>query len=145
MRTCRRNSCSMDSISGGVILSILFGVAAGFLFANELLPFITTGVIVSAIVAAIVLILLWISIISRKPYADNDCVCENFTLLLTGAFGTLVTTFIILSVVLVTSSTIFAILVGLAAFFFALTIAGAVSYLSCIANCDCDCDCNNCD
>ena len=142
MRPCRRNSFSLDGGSAGVILSIIFGVAAGFLFFNGFLPTITTGVIVSGIVAAIALVLFWISIISRKPYTDNDCVCENFGLLLTGALGTIITTFIILSVTLVVTSPIFAILVGVAAFFFALAIAGIVSYLGCIADCDdCDCDC----
>lgn len=144
MRTCRRNSYSFDGNSFGVILSILFGVAAGFLFFNGLLPTITTGVIVAGIVAIVALILFWVSIITRKPYTDNDCVCENFGLLLTGALGTLVTTFIILSVTLVVTSPIFALLIGVAAFFFALTIAGIVSYLDCIADCGCDCD-RDCD
>lgn len=147
MSSCRRNTCSCDSGMMGVVLSILFGVAAGFLFFNGFLPTITLGAIVAAVVALVALILFWISVISRKPYTDTDCVCENFGLLLTGIFGTLISAFIIFSVSLVATSTVFAILVGLLAFFFALTIVGIVSYLSCIADCDrdCDCDCNcNC-
>ncbi len=143
MNSCRRNTLSFDSGSLGVFLSILFGVAAGLLFFNGFLPTITTGVIVATAVAGAALILFWISVISRKPYTDSDCICENFGLLLTGAIGTLVSAFIIFSVTLVVTSPIFAILIGLVAFFFALTLAGIVSYLSCLADCDdCDCDCN---
>ncbi len=142
MNSCRRNSYTFDGNTIGVILSILFGVAAGFLFFNGLLPTVTTGVIVAGIVAAIALILFWVSVISRKPYTDNDCVCENFGLLLTGILGTFVTTIIILTVTLVVTSPIFAILVGLAAFFFALIIVGIISYLSCIADCEDDCNCD---
>lgn len=138
MGTCRRNSCACDSGMMGVILSILFGVAAGFLFTNGLLPTITFGAIVAAVIAVVALILFWVSVISRKPYSETDCVCENFGLLLTGIFGTLITAFIVLSVTLVATSTVFAILVGLLAFFFALTIAGIVSYLACVADCECD-------
>ena len=143
MNSCRRNTVSYDSGTMGVILSILFGVAAGFLFFNGFLPTITFGAIVAGVVALVAFVLFWISVISRKPYTDSDCVCENFGLLLTGAFGTLITAFIIFSVTLVTTSTIFAILVGLLAFFFALTIAGIVSYIACLADCnDCDCNCD---
>lgn len=143
MSSCRRTTVSYDSGSLGVILSILFGVAAGFLFFNGFLPTITLGTIVAAVVAGVALILFWVSLISKKPYTDNDCVCENFGLLLTGALGTLITAFIIFSVTLVTTSVVFAILIGVSAFFFALTIAGIVSYLGCLADCDdscCDCD-----
>lgn len=140
MNSCRRNTLSYDSGTLGVFLSIIFGVGVGLLFFNGFLPTITTGVIISAAVAAIALILFWVSVITRKPYTDNDCVCENFGLLLTGAIGTLVSAFIIFSVTLVVTSPVFAILIGLAAFFFALTLAGIVSYLGCLADCD-DCDC----
>ncbi|MBR5586961.1 MAG: hypothetical protein IKW02_03270 [Clostridia bacterium] len=141
MNSCRRNTVSYDSGTLGVILSVLFGVGAGLLFYNGFLPTITTGIILAAAVAGGALILFWISLISRKPYTDTDCVCENFGLLLTGAIGTLLSALVILSVTLVTTSTVFAILIGLAAFFFALTFAGLVSYFSCLADCD-DCDCN---
>ena len=143
MNSCRRNTLSYDSGTLGVFLSIVFGVGSGLLFFNGFLPTITTGVIISAAVAAIALILFWVSVITRKPYTDNDCVCENFGLLLTGAIGALVSAFIIFSVDFVAGSTIFAILIGLAAFFFALTLTGIVSYLSCLTDCD---DCNsNCE
>lgn len=141
MNSCRRNTLSYDSGTLGVFLSIVFGVGSGLLFFNGFLPTITTGVIISAAVAAIALILFWVSVITRKPYTDNDCVCENFGLLLTGAIGALVSAFIIFSVDFVAGSTIFAILIGLAAFFFALTLTGIVSYLSCLTDCD-DCNCN---
>ena len=143
MSSCRRNTLSYDSGTLGVILSILFGVGVGLLFFNGFLPTITTGVILAAAVAGASLILFWISALCRKPYTDTDCACENFGLLLTGAIGTLVSAFIIFSVTLVVTSTIFAILIGLAAFFFALTLVGIVSYIGCLADCDnCDCDCN---
>ena len=141
MNSCRRNTVSYDSGTLGVILSIIIGVGVGLLFFNGFLPTIINGVILAAAVAGAALILFWISVISRKPYTDSDCVCENFGLLLTGAIGTLVSAFIIFSVTLVVTSTIFAILIGLLAFFFALTLAGIVSYISCLADCD-DCNCN---
>ncbi|MBR6523417.1 MAG: hypothetical protein IKT39_02250 [Clostridia bacterium] len=140
MNSCRRNTLSYDSGTFGVFLSIIFGVAAGLLFFNGFLPTISTGIIVAAVVAAIALILFWVSVISRKPYTDNDCICENFGLLLTGIIGTLVSAFVIFSVDFVIGSTVFAILIGLAAFFFALTLTGIVTYLGCLADCD-DCDC----
>lgn len=141
MNSCRRNTYGCDSGMMGVVLSILFGVAAGFLFSNEFLPTVIFGAIVAAVVAVVALILFWVSVISRKPYSETNCVCENFGLLLTGIIGTLITAFTVFSIALVVGSTFSAILVGLLAFFFALTLAGIVSYLACVANCEDDCDC----
>lgn len=142
MRNCRRNSYSCDSNTMSVIISLIFGGVVGALYFFALLPSIITGTIVAAVVALVILILFWISVISRKPYSEYDCVCENLAALITGVIGTLITSFIIFSITLVTGSTIYAILVGLLAFFFALTLISGASYLSCLTDCDCDCDCD---
>ena len=142
MRSNRRNTLSFDGTALGVVLSILFGVAAGFLFFSGLLPTVIFGAIGASVVALVALILFWVSLINKKPYNDTDCACENFGLLLTGAIGTLITSFIVFSVTLVAASPIFAILIGLLAFFAALTLVGIVSYLACLADCDDGCDCD---
>ena len=126
----------------GVFLSLIFGGIAGVLFYFGFLPAVINGVIVAASVAAIVLVLFWISVVFRKFSSDNDCICENYGVLLTGIIGTLITAAAVFSLTLVTGTTIFAILVGLVAFFFALTLSGTVSFLDCKADCDCNCDCD---
>lgn len=142
MTNYRRNSCTYDGSMMGVFLSILFGGVAGVLFFFGFLPTVTFGVIVAAAIAVIALVLFWISIVYRRYSSDNDCICENFGTLLTGIFGTLITAAVVFSLTLVTGTTIFAIIVGLAAFFFALTISGIVSFLNCKADCERECSCN---
>jgi len=122
-----------------VVLSVLFGIAAGFLFANGFLPFVFVGIGIALGIAIITLILLWGAVTAKKPYSDNDCICENLGLLLAGIIGTIITSIIALSVFLIPGVTIFAILVGLVAFFFALLLIGIVSYLTCVSDCDDDC------
>lgn len=142
MGTCKRNTYVYDGSVMSVILSIIFGVVVGALFYYALLPAITTGVIIAAALAGLVLVLFWISALMRKYYSDNDCVCQNIGTLLTGIFGTIVSSFIALSVALEIATMSYAILIGLVGFFFALTITGAISYLNCKADCDCDCNCD---
>ena len=142
MTNCRRNSCTYDSGMTGVFLSLVFGAVAGVLFYFGFFPTITFGVIVAAVTAIITLVLFWISIVYRRYSSDNDCICESYGTLLTGIFGTLITAAVVFSVALEVATTGFAILVGLVAFFFALTIIGTVNFLSCKADCECDCNCD---
>ena len=142
MGSNRHHTCSCDSRMISVAISIFFGIAAGFAFSKNLLPFVFVGIGIALTIAVIALILFWHVITAKKMYSDNDCICENFGLLLTGIIGTIVTSVIALSVRLLPFITVFAILVGLVAFFFALTIIGIISYLACVSDCDDDCDCD---
>ncbi len=137
MSSCRR-TCCIDLGFIGVLLSVIFGIAIGVLYFLELLPSALIGAIIAISFAVIALIIFFVTALVKNRHLNNDCICESSGLILTGIVGSLITGFISLTVSLATISVALAVLLGFVGFFFALTIAGIVSLLSCVSGCDCD-------
>ncbi len=122
---CEKMNCFSCNI-GSIIISILFGVIIGILFALGFLPFIVIAVFVALGLSIIALVFLFVAILPRSmTETSNACNCilrRNIGCFLAGIFGTLLSTIAVLSVGVISISIPAIILVAIAAIFFALLI-----------------------
>ncbi len=133
--------CNSFCISGHVVavfLAIVAGVVAGLLFANEMIPNITTVVEIALVLAGISLILLvWGLFTAAVPACQRGrlaaCLCCNSTFLLTGIIGTIVASVLALAIELIPGAIAAAVLVGFVAFFFTILLAGLILLIQCLA------------
>ena len=131
-------SCDNKLCSGcgclGVVISAIFGIIAGVLFAFGFIPFVlTTAWIVLGLAVLTLLILVGtvIAVNARECSDLSKCLCKNGACLLTGVVGTILTSIVSLSVVLDVASVPVIVLVAVVAFFFALMLIGLTSLLAC--------------
>lgn len=128
---CNFSACSCISI----LIAVLFGVAIGILFFFDLIPaaIVTTWIAFGvAIFALAVLIIGVLFAAASSSGALIRCLCSNAVCLLVGIIGTLITTIIALSIDLATGVVGIALLFGVGAFFFLLTVIALIALILCI-------------
>lgn len=128
---CRFSACNC----AGIVLSIIFGVIIGVLFAFELIPGIATGIWIAFGFAGLAAV-LWIAGVYAAAASASEplatCLCGNSRCLAVGIIGTFVTTIIALTLDLVAPSLLGAALIALGAFFFSFTGVGLLALIACI-------------
>lgn len=130
------NTCSPCG-AVGVVISIILAAVTGIVFANGLLPTITTAVWIAFGLAVFSLATLiaggYLSSLTRCA----KCICKNGTCLLVGAVGTIVAAIIALSITIAVTSTAVIVLIALGAFFFFLMLIALASYIYCLVKNSC--------
>ena len=108
-----------------IILGILFGIVSGLLFYFSLLPVFQTTIFFIFGVSILVLILYVLGIYAsnRSSNQDRRNLLSNNTYSIFAILGSIITTLIAISIVLVPFNTLIAILVGIIVFFFILTLS----------------------
>lgn len=130
------NRCGFTACSCiGIIISIIFSVIIGLLFAFGFIP----GIVIStwiafglSILTLIFLMLLVLTNAAKPSEALKKCLCNNTACLLTGIFGTIISSLAALSIVLTPEFISVIVLVAIGAFFFMLMIIGLIAIISCI-------------
>ncbi len=126
-----RNRCVLLA----VVASIIIGVVAAFLLITGTITVTPVFLIVAFGIAVAALGVLAITTALVRRYAET-CLCTALQAVLTGILGTVLVSVVLLAVGIVATSVISAILVGLAAGFFALIIAGGACFVRCLADCE---------
>jgi hypothetical protein len=140
---CCSDRCSVN-ICGcfGIQTALIFGALIGILFAFGLIPGIIFAIWIAFGLAVLSLIFLIAGVFiaaSDKAKVLEKCLRKNISCLLAGIIGTIIIAIALLSITIVVTNLIAAI-VALGAFFFALLIIGLISFISCIID-----RLNNCD
>ena len=126
-----RNRCVLLAIAASVIIGIL----AAFLFITGAVTVTPVFLIVAFGIAIAALGVLALATALVRRYAGT-CLCTALQAVLTGILGTVLVTVVLLSTGIVATSVISAILVGLAAGFFALTVTAGTCFVRCLADCE---------
>lgn len=129
-------NCRSNCIGIGVAASILIGVIIGLL---SFMAVITVAPAFLWIVFGTAIVYLAVAFIaSTSAYCKSikRCICSALPALLTGIVGTIITSAILLAVEFAATSIIGAVITGLSALFFALTIASVICALKCASDCD---------
>ncbi len=135
MGSCNR-ACGINVCFLGLFLGVLAGVIVGVLFFLALLPTIVFGVLVALVLAILALILLYVGayIAETNPTAVlSRCLCRHTACLLAGIFGTILSSAIALSTLLIPFSIAAAVIVAVVVFFFVLLVVELIAYLTCFA------------
>lgn len=127
---CRNNTCLAT-----IAISLVIGILAGIVFFGALLPGIVTIIIIGLLLATVSIF----AILLIKGRKEELCLCEYGTCLVIGIFGTIVTGIIALSLVLLTGSILFAVLIGLFGVFLVLTLLNLALILLCVVRTNCSC------
>lgn len=125
-----RNRCVLLS----VVASIIIGVVTAFLQITGTITVSPVFLIVAFGIAIAALGVLILASALVRRYAGT-CLCTALQVLLTGILGTVLLSVVLLAVGIVATSVISAILVGLTAGFFTLTVTGAACFVRCLADC----------
>ncbi len=118
----------------GLILGVIFGALVGVLFAFRYIPGIVTGLWIAFGIAVLALILLFAGAYLTEVNTTvslSKCLYKHMRCLLTGIFGTILSTIVLLSSALTPSLIIFPILVSVAAMFFMLLIVELITFICC--------------
>ncbi len=126
-----------------IFLSIIAGIAVGFLFYS--LSFVLIKVIIAiglalAVIFLIVLAVKTFVIPSDMTNIQYNCLCVNFGILLFGIIATVIISLAAIVSTLTTADIYSAIIVGLWAFSFILTLGSFAELLLCVKNSECGCD-----
>ncbi len=125
-----RNRCVLLAI----VASIIIGIVAAFLQITGTITITPVFLIVAFAVAIAALGVLALTTALVRRYAGS-CLCTALQAVLTGILGTVLLSVVLLAVGIVATSVISAILVGLTAGFFALTVTAAACFVRCLADC----------
>lgn len=126
-----RNRCSVLAI----VASVILGVVTAFLQITGTITVTPVFLLVALGIAVVALGVLVVAFALARRDVLSECVCTTLEVLLTGILGTILFSVVLLAVGIVATSVICAILVGLVAGFFALTIAEAACLIRCLADC----------
>lgn len=126
-----RNRCALLAI----VASVIIGIVAAFLQITGTITVTPVFLIVAFGIAVAALGVLVIAAALVRRYAST-CLCTALQTLLAGILGTILLSVVLLAVGIVATSVISAILVGLTAGFFALTITGGACFVRCLADCE---------
>lgn len=125
-----RNRCVLLAI----VASIIIGIIAAFLFITGAVTVTPVFLIVAFGIAIAALGILVLATALVRRYA-GACLCTALQAVLTGVLGTVLVSVVLLATGIVATSVISAILVGLAAGFFALTVTAGACFVRCLADC----------
>ncbi len=134
MSSC--NKCgSFACACSGVQISLLVGGVIALLFYFGNFPLVAIAAIISLVVAGISLLTLVLSSLfaaATSSSALKKCCCNNGLCLLAGIIGSAITALAILTSPVAPVVVGYAILVGIAAFFFAFTAITLTLFIRCI-------------
>lgn len=126
-----RNRCVLLAVAA----SIIIGVVAAFLQITGTITVTPVFLIVAFGIAVAALGILAVTTALVRRYGTS-CLCAALQAVLTGILGTALVSVVLLAVGIVATSVVSAILVGLAAGFFTLIIAGGACLVRCLADCE---------
>lgn len=126
-----RNRCAVLA----VVASIIIGVVAAFLQITGTITVTPVFLIVAfgIAIAALGVLVIAAALVRRH---GGTCLCSTLQTVLIGILGTVLVSVVLLAVGIVATSVISAILVGLTAGFFTLTVAGSACFVRCLADCE---------
>lgn len=132
------NNCVQRACCNNValIIAIIFGIAVGILGHFCCSVKIIIGIAAFGIALIALTVLLFVAL--SKSGNRRDCLCTNLFQLLTGIIGTLISSLALIFSCVICLYFATAVLLGLTAFFFALTIGTFICLIICIANCRCN-------
>lgn len=125
-----RNNCGLLAVVAGVILGVVaaFLQITGTITVTPVFLWVAFGIAI----AALGVVILAVALVRRYASA---CLCAALDVLLAGVLGTALFSAVLLAVGIVATSVVSAILVGLTAGFFTLTVVGAACLARCLADC----------
>ena len=126
-----RNRCLLLAVAAAVII----GVVTAFLQITGTITVTPVFLIVAfgIAIAALGVLILGTALARRNAGA---CLCAALQTVLAGILGTVLFSAVLLAVGIVATGVISAILVGLTAGFFTLTVAGSACLVRCLADCE---------
>lgn len=134
MSSC--NKCNFNACSCGCIqIALLVGAAIALLFFFGNLPFFFIAAIVALVVAVIALLVLVGTALFAAATSSpvlRRCSCGNSICLLVGIIGTIILGIAVLTVPVFPFVVGFAVLVGIATFFFTLLFIALIAFILCI-------------
>ncbi len=128
-------SCKSRCTLAAIVVSLIVGVVSAFLLITGTITITPVFLLVAFGIAVAALGVLVVSMSLVRRDALGNCVCNALELVLTGALGTILFAVILLAVGIVATSVVSAILLGLTAGFFALTITATACLIRCLADC----------
>ena len=126
-----RNNCTVLAL----VLSLVTGVVAAFLQITAVITLTPVFFIVAFAIATGFLALALIASPFITRSGKSFCICTNLSVLLSGIFGTILTSIILLLVTFAATSVIGAIILGALAGFFTLTLLTVACLIKCILSC----------
>lgn len=126
-----RNRCALLA----VVASIIIGIVAAFLQITGTITVTPVFLIVAFGIAVAALGVLAVTAAMVRRYGGS-CLCSALQTVLAGILGTVLLSVVLLAVGIVATSVIGAILVGLTAGFFALTVTAGACFVRCLADCE---------
>lgn len=126
-----RNRCLLFAVAAAVII----GVVTAFLQITGTITVTPVFLIVAfgIAIAALGVLILGTALVRRNV---GTCLCTALQTVLTGILGTVLFSVVLLAVGIVATSVVSAILVGLTAGFFTLTVVGSACLVRCLADCE---------
>lgn len=126
-----RNRCVLLS----VVVSAILGIVAAFLQITGAITVTPVFLIVGFGIAVAALGVLAVTTALVRRYA-GACLCTALQAVLAGILGTVLLSVVLLARGIVATSVFSAILVGLTAGFFALTVTAGACFVRCLADCE---------
>ncbi len=126
-----RSRCTLAAI----VVSLIVGVVSAFLLITGTITITPVFLLVAFGIAVAALGVLLVSMSLARRDTLGSCVCNALEVVLTGALGTIAFAVILLAVGIVATSVVSAILVGLTAGFFTLTVTATACLIRCLADC----------
>ncbi len=126
-----RNRCVLLAI----VVSAILGIVAAFLQITGTITVTPVFLTVAFGIAVAALGVLAVTAALVRRYA-GACLCTALQAVLTGILGTVLLSVVLLATGIVATSVVSAILVGLTAGFFALTVTAGACFVRCLADCE---------
>ncbi len=128
--------CRWSCTAVAVVVSVIVGIIAAFLQISAVLAVTPMLLWVAFGVAVVYLGLLVLATALIRRREQEVCRCEALNGVLAGILGTILFAVVLLVVDVAAAGVVGAILVGLLALFFTLTLTGSACIVRCFADCE---------
>ena len=129
---CKKGiACNAAGVLVGLIIGTIFAVIS-ILLAPLAIGFVIISLIFSAIAFLVLVASLFTANIVKCYTPIEKCICSNAKCLLIGSIGTFITSTVSLTFGIILIPIISAIVIGILAFFFTLTLIGLISFVKCL-------------
>ena len=129
-------NCRFNCTLFAVISAAILGVIAAFLQISGTITVSTAFLWVALGIGVVYLAGVLVASVLRRGGVAPNCLCRALNTLLAGVLGTILLALVLLSVGIVATSVLSAVLVGVLVFFLWLTFAASACYIRCTADCD---------
>lgn len=129
--------CKCSCLLAAVIASIILGVVTAFL---QITGTVTVTTAFLWVVFGIAIVYLGVLVVAAALSGREEgsvCLCATLNALLAGILGTVLLAVVLLAVGITATSILSAILVGILAFFFALTLTATACLIRGLSDCGC--------